>query len=66
MRRKKGILLRKIRRKKRILLKIKLLVRRSLNVINLHRRISKAILKDNRIRILFPILTKRIRKNTNL
>lgn len=66
MRKKKGILLKKIKRKKKILLKIKLSVRRNLNAINLHKRILKVTLKENRIRILFPISIKRIKKSTNL
>jgi len=66
MRKKKAILLKKIKRKMRISLKIKLLVRKNSNGINLHKKISKAILKGRKIRISFPILIKKIRKNTNL
>ena len=65
MRRKKGILLKKIKRRKRILSRIKLLVRRSLNGINLHKKISRAILKVSKIKTSFLILTKRIKINTN-
>lgn len=65
MRRKKGILLKKIKMRKRILSRIKLLVRRSLNGINLHKKISRAILKVSKIRTSFLILTKRIRRNMN-
>jgi hypothetical protein len=65
MRRNKGILLKKTNRSKRILSRIKLRVRRSLNGTNLHKRISRAISKGSKIRTSFLILTKRIRRNTN-
>lgn len=65
MRRKKGILLKKIKMRKRILSRMRLLARRSLNGINLHKRISKVTSKVSKIRISFLILTKRIKRNTN-
>lgn len=65
MRRRKGILLKKIKMRKRILSRMRLLARRSLNGINLHKRISKATSKVSKIKISFLILTKRIKRNTN-
>jgi hypothetical protein len=40
-------------------------VRRSLNGINLHKKISRAISRGSKIRTSFLILTKRIRRNMN-